>query len=299
VVAAIVNPAAGRGKARRRLDEIQSCFASHGISRIELTTKSGDEERLARQLIDDGASTIVAVGGDGTCGRIANAIVRASSNCALAVVPAGTGNDFAKTLGVAKPGVAETIALAATGPPIRIDVGRADGRCFVNSCGFGFDASVLEATTQIHWLRGNAVYIYSALRMLFGYRGLQVTGVPPSSGGATRHLLMLTVSNGRFLGGAFMIAPRANVGDGLLDVCYVNDMSVRRRLQLFARAMRGTHSELAGVSLTQESSLTLRFDSPPLMEVDGELRRAGSSEVTIKCVPRALSVVAAPGAIAL
>jgi len=110
---------------------------------------------------------------------------------------------------------------------------------------------------------------------------------------------MLTVSNGRFLGGAFMIAPRATVGDGLLDVCRVHDMTVRRRLQLFARAMRGTHSELAGVSLTQENSLTLRFDSPPLMEVDGELRQAGSSEVTIECVPRALSVVAAPGAIAV
>ncbi len=263
------------------------------------TTAAGEEATLAAHAMQRGARTIIAVGGDGTCSRIAGAILESRTDCRLAVLPSGTGNDFAKTLGVTGFSPRQVLDLIPTGACARIDVGRADGRYFINSCGFGFDASVLEATSRVQWLKGDAVYIYSALRMLFGYRGLEVTTVASGSSTVKQHLLMITVSNGRFLGGAFMIAPGATVGDGLLDVCRVHDMTVRRRLQLFARAMRGTHSELAGVSLAQESSLTLRFDSPPLMEVDGELRRAGSSEVTIECVPRALSVVAAPGAIAV
>ena len=113
--------------------------------------------------------------------------------------------------------------------------------------------------------------------------------------GGTRHLMMITVSNGRFLGGAFKIAPAASVCDGLLDVHTFADASAGNRFRVFVGALRGRHPAMPEVSFERHSRLTLTFSSPPRMEVDGELRLAADARVSIECLPGALSVVAAPG----
>ena len=186
--------------------------------------------------------------------------------------------------------------LVVRGEATRIDAGLADGYHFLNSCGFGFDASVLEASQRVRFLKGDAVYIYSALRQLFSYEGtdIEVGGVP---GVRRQRMLMATVSNGRFLGGAFKIAPHASVLDGKLDACFFGDSNVAERVKLFVGAMRGTHLGMRSVSAASVQQLSLTFASNPLMEIDGELRRATSPTVELTCVPRALSVIAAPGAL--
>jgi diacylglycerol kinase (ATP) len=292
----IANPAAGRSSARNGLAAMRSEFAAHGVSNVSETAAAGDEERLAAAAIHAGAQTIVAVGGDGTCARIANAILRTGGLCRLAVVPTGTGNDFAKTLGVRTLSVGAIAQLVQSGDSTRIDVGRADNQYFLNSCGFGFDASVLEASYRVRLLKGDAVYIYSALRQLFTYRGIEVaaSGV---AGVTRKRMLMVTVSNGRWLGGAFKIAPHASVIDGKLDACFLSDSNILERVKLFVGAMRGTHLGMPSVTAASIQQLSLTFASSPSMEVDGELRKARSPTVELKCVPRALSVVAAPGAL--
>jgi diacylglycerol kinase (ATP) len=292
----IVNPVAGRGAVGANLPFVRSAFAAHGIHDIYESAAPGDEERLAARAVRDGVQLIVAVGGDGTCSRIANVIIESGAQCRLAVVPAGTGNDFAKTLGVSRFAPEQIAELVAHGGAKRIDVGLADGHYFLNSCGFGFDASVLEATSRVPFLKGDAVYIYSALRQLFSYRGVEVSvsGAPGVSSGS---MLMVTVSNGRWLGGAFKIAPQASVLDGKLDACFLGDSNVMQRMKLFLGAMRGTHIGMPSVSAVGVQDLTLTFPSNPLMEIDGELLQAHSRTVKVKCVPRALSVIAAPGAL--
>jgi YegS/Rv2252/BmrU family lipid kinase len=290
----IINPAAARGRTRASIPSIRAAFAARGISTTYQTSAPGDEETLARRAIDNGAQTIVAVGGDGTCSRIAQAIVQSRAACRIAVVPSGTGNDFAKTLGVAKLTPEAIAELVVAGHATRIDVGEADGHYFLNSCGFGFDASVLEASNAVRFLKGDAVYIYSALRQLWSYRGIEIrtTGVPGAGGG---RMLMVTVSNGKSLGGAFRIAPHASVLDGKLDVCFFADSSVVTRARLFLGALRGTHLERPQVFAAATPQLTLSFERSATMEMDGELRVASASRVDISCVPRALSVIAAPG----
>jgi diacylglycerol kinase (ATP) len=108
---------------------------------------------------------------------------------------------------------------------------------------------------------------------------------------------MVTVSNGRFLGGAFKIAPHASVLDGKLDACFFGDSNVLERLRLFIGAMRGNHLRMRSVTAATIDHLALSFESIPSMEIDGELRIARSRIVELKCVPRALSVVAAPNAL--
>lgn len=291
----ILNPAGGRGKAAKLLPRLIESFTGIGVSAFRETTSPGEEEKFAREAIDRGITTIIAVGGDGTCSGIANAILREQSQCRLAVVRAGTGNDFAKMLGVDGYTPEQVAKLMLRGDTTQIDVGHADGRYFLNSCGFGFDASVLEASNRVRFLKGDAVYIYSALKQLFSYRGVEVSA---SVAGVRRgRMLMVTVSNGRWLGGAFKIAPHASVVDGKLDACFVGDSNILERVKLFAGAMRGTHVAMPSVSTASVQQLSLTFESPPLMEMDGELRRGQSATVELKCIPRALSVVAAPGAI--
>jgi diacylglycerol kinase (ATP) len=292
----IINPAAGRGGIRAQSPDIREAFRARGIAKVYETAARGDEEALTRRAIQEGCTTIVAVGGDGTCGRIAGAIIESKAQCRLAVFAAGTGNDFAKTLGVERFTPDEAAQLVMRGQETRIDVGVADGIYFLNSCGFGFDASVLEASNRIRFLKGNAVYIYAALKQLFSYRGVDVSanGVPWVTRGK---MLMVTVSNGRWLGGAFKIAPSASVTDGLLDACFIGDSNVVQRIKLFAGALRGTHLELPSVKPAQVQQLTLAFPGNPSMEIDGELRVARSRTVDLRCVPRALAVLAAPGAL--
>lgn len=292
----IVNPAAGRGGIHASLPRIREEFARCGVKDFLETTTRGEEALLAQRAIAAGAKILVAVGGDGTCSQIANAIVSSQSECALGVVPTGTGNDFAKTLGVAHHSVDQIAELVRRARPQRIDVGSVDRRFFLNSCGFGFDATVLEASNRVKRLKGNAVYIYSALKQLFTYRGVEVSA-DRAGPRAPARLLMVTVSNGQYLGGAFRIAPNASVTDGKLDVCFINDSGVLQRVRLFAGALRGRHLGMPSVTSGSVQELKLSFDAPPAMEIDGELRRARSAVVQLKCVPRALSVIAAPGAI--
>jgi diacylglycerol kinase (ATP) len=290
----IVNPAAGRGSTSRELPQLVRTFARVGITHVLETRAMGDEERVTRGALDAGRRVIVSVGGDGTCARVADAILRSRSPCALSVVPYGTGNDFAKTLGLNNYSAEQIAALVARGDTTRIDVGLADGHYFLNSCGFGFDASVLAATKRVRFLKGDAVYIYSALTQLFSYQGIDLSadGALSDSGGK---ILMAIASNGRSLGGAFRIAPTASVIDGNLDFCLFTDCSVLGRARRFVGALRGTHLTLPGVASAKTNSLTLSFVDKPGMEMDGELRQATSCELRIECVPKALMVIAAPG----
>jgi diacylglycerol kinase (ATP) len=292
----IVNPAAGRGGIRTGVPKVRAAFSARGIDTVFETSAPGEEEDLAARAVRAGVTTIVVVGGDGTCGRIANAILQSASRCRLAVVPTGTGNDFAKTLGVNRYKPEQVADLVVRGEATRIDVGLADGFYFLNSCGFGFDASVLEASNRVRFLKGDAVYIYSALGQLLTYRGVEVSanGVPGMKSG---RMLMVTVSNGRSLGGAFKIAPHASVLDGRLDACFFSDSNVVERVKLFVGAMRGTHIGMPSVFSASVQHLSLTFPNSPSMEMDGELRVARSRTVNLQCVPAALSVVAAPGAL--
>ena len=153
-----------------------------------------------------------------------------------------------------------------------------------------------ECAKRLSHTKGDAVYIYSALRQLFNYPGVDVStnGV---AGVKRGRMLMITVSNGRFLGGAFKIAPHASVLDGRLDACFFSDANVVQRVRLFAGALRGTHEGMPQVVSASVQQVTLTFPSPPQMEIDGELHTASSKTVELRCYPRALSVIAAPGAL--
>ncbi len=295
-VRVIANPSAGRGRGARILARVREAFAAHGVTDLQLTAAPGDEKILARRALDQGCDTLVAVGGDGTWSNVANAILDARADCRLALLAAGTGNDFAKTAGAPAHDPAATARLAVEGPDLRVDLGRIEGRYFLNVAGFGFDIAVLEDIERIGWLRGDALYLFSACRQLFGYGGLDIEIASPQARRAGARHLMLIVANARHFGGSFRIAPQACLTDGRLDAIAILDAPPLRRARLFRAATRGTHLGMPEVVAEQAERFVLRFTSPPAYETDGEYRRASSAELEVTCVPRALRVVTASGA---
>lgn len=285
----ILNPAAGRGRGARVEAAVRRVFADVGVgdSAFYRTTRSGDEALLTRRALDDGATTIAAVGGDGTWSNVADAIVHAGADCRLALLAAGTGNDFAKSIGVPARNYEAMARCAVAGPEQSVDVGRIEGRHFLNCVGFGFDVAVLESMSNGRWFTGYLVYASAALRQLFRYRGIELADAEADR--ATR--LLFVVSNGKWFGGAFRIAPHASCYDGLLDAVAVADSSPLGRVELFLHALRGSHIRLPAVEMRQARTFSLTFRGPPAYEVDGEFRRAEERVLQIECLPGALRVV--------
>ncbi len=284
-VGILVNPAAGRGRARRLLARMQGSGAAEEYD-IQMTVGPGDERRATLAALDRGCTTLVAIGGDGTWSQVAGALVESRADCRLALVAAGTGNDFAKSAGAPAHDLESTLRLAAEGADIAVDVIRIGGGICLNVAGFGFDAAVLADTAGIPILRGDALYLAAAARQLFQYQGLEID----TGSGFRRHLL-LAICNGRHFGGQFHIAPHARLDDGLLEIIAIHDATSWQRIRLFASVIQGAHLGLSGVSSQSVTQMTLRFRQPPAYEIDGELRRAAGAELSIEVLPRVLRVV--------
>jgi len=294
-VTVIVNPASGRGRGARMAEHIHRAFADQGVTDVRFTTAIGQEQEVAAQALREGAATLVACGGDGTWGNVANAIVAAGSQCRLAIIAAGTGNDFAKSLAIPAGDVEAIARLAVSGPDRRIDVGRVEDKYFLNIAGFGFDVAVIEDAERIRWLRGQSLYKYAALKQLFTYKGLEMDLASPGNARGRRRYMMVVIANAKFFGGTFTIAPDADLTDGKLDAIAILDASPLQRAKLFGAVGKGTHLGHPSVIFEQAGRFTLTFDDPPAYETDGEYNRARSRVVEIACVPGALRMVV-PGA---
>jgi diacylglycerol kinase (ATP) len=318
----LVNPAAGSGRAARRAHDAERVLRRLGPVRVETSRVPGDEARIAAEAARDGARAVVVLGGDGAVSHAARGLIGAGPAglaVPLAVLAAGTGNDFARSLRLPARDVDRMAALIGAGATRTIDAGTIDGEPFVNAAGFGFDADVLERSLSPGLWRGAARYAGTALGRLFRYRGFRAalsatagvgdanddrddgsdsfgtTGASDAGDAGTapaRHWLMIVLGNGQWFGGAFRIAPEARLDDGALDAIAIAEVRAVGRAALFAAALRGAHLSRAGVTTHRAAAFTLRFDTPPRYQADGELRQARGRRVRVGVLPRALRVVA-------
>jgi diacylglycerol kinase (ATP) len=270
-----------------------------------VTASANDLAREAAAAAARGDRILAVLGGDGSVSIAARALMEAGGRTALAILAAGTGNDLAKSIGAPVHDYAAMAELAGRGAIRRIDAGRADDVSFVNAAGFGFDAETIArmavragvvasgADRSRGYGASRVSYASAALRLLWSYEGFSASVRGAGSVGSTHESrLMLVFANGRSFGGAFRIAPAADVADGALDMISIGAASPARRLSLFARAVRGTHVDCAEVTTERGAAFEIRFDAPPLFEADGELHQARGNVVHVRCLPGALAVVA-------
>jgi diacylglycerol kinase (ATP) len=199
------------------------------------------------------------------------------------------------------------VRVLAGGETRRVDVGRVDTlsasahaperlepRHFLNLVGFGFDIAVIDAAADAVFLKGELLYKVTALQQLFRFPGIRFSLQGASGTERDGRHLMLTVSNGRFFGGGFPIAPGARPDDGRLHACCIMDAPPLTRLKLFNLAEKGRHIESDRVALVDDVTFLLTFDAPPRFEMDGDVRQALDAQIRVRVMPGALTVVAPP-----
>jgi len=297
----ILNPTAGRGAAARALDPIVREFRRQGWGvEAERTARPGDGVELAARAVRAGARHVVAVGGDGTVHEVANGLLHATGPVGaqhgaplLGVVPIGTGNDFAKLVGVYRHAPVHAVQRLVTARPVAFDVGRVFDEYFVNSAGVGFGAEVVRVRNAMPGLSGFLSYLVPVFRAFARFRPPRLE-VRASGFGETGYMMMVEICNGTTAGGSYRFAPAALPGDGRLDVCVVRRVSLARFLLAVPRVMRGTHGTMREVALFQTRSLTLRsLEGPLVLHLDGELREPDARQCTVRVEPGRLNVLVA------
>jgi diacylglycerol kinase (ATP) len=271
----IVNPTAGRGAALTQLPTISDRMRQLGRVDIALTSGSGDAERLAAEAAAEDYTHLVAVGGDGTLNEVLNGACRGGrlGGMAFGVVPMGTGNDFARVLGV-HDDLEHALATLIGGVERPVDLGSLNGRLFINASAGGFVAEVSEAaSSQLKTLAGRLAYLIAGTGVLLEYEPATAR-VACHNGRAvarTETLHMFVVANARTIGGGHLVTPRASIDDGLLDVCLVHSTTTADFVALLAKISRGEHLDDEHVSYFQVPGADLEFDRVVKVNTDGEV----------------------------
>ena len=264
----IVNPIARNGEARHTGEEAEQYLKQRGADFvIHYTEHIGHATELAREAAARGADTVIALGGDGTVCETAAGL--AHTKTALGIVPAGTGNDFIKTVGTPKHWK-EALDFILDHPARPVNTGTVNERFFMNVCGGGFDVQVLNyALSAKKYVKGIWPYLYGVVRAITAFKPFQMH-VEAGDIAFDKECMICTIANGRYIGGGIPIAMMADVTDGLLDVIAI-DAVPRWKIPFYLPAL------MAGKLYTKKIAhhyrvKTAALSSPGmLLNLDGEI----------------------------
>jgi len=301
----VIKPFVSRSRSQLFFNEL-SVYRSEqrrqgGTVHDVVTTAGGERSARAvsERAVRQGYDRIVIVGGDGLLHEGLNGVMTAVGKtrplpCSLGLVPAGTGNDFAKALFI-PPDVKEAFQILRTGTELPVDVGRVNDHYFINSLSFGIDAVINETADRLKrtltFLPKPVGYLAAAVKeVCSGIRDFDMV-VEYEDGHYRGKADILAITNGHSYGAMFMINPSASITDGVLNVCIIEPVGTLRALYYLYRSTRGTHVTLPGVTLLRLSSaLTVSspFDLP--CEADGEVVSPGR-EFSVRIIPAVLPFI--------
>jgi diacylglycerol kinase (ATP) len=293
----IVNPIAGNGYGASCADEARKMMKRHGASgEVALTRAKGHATELAAAFVEKGFPIIIGVGGDGTLSEIAQALV-GRAGVTFGAVAAGTGNDFIHILGFPDRFADRQWQALFDGATADMDVGRCNGRHFINGMGLGFDAQV--ASENYHMENGGEVrkgskakYTWHIVKniLLYKEKPMRVTLFGRTE---ERRSFLNTIANGRRLAGGLQITPKAFANDGLLDYCSTDPLSVLMRFRELISVTKKTHLENPEVHYVQTDRIGFEFDGDVPAHLDGEV--IFSPRFQIDVIPGALRTIYDPG----
>jgi YegS/Rv2252/BmrU family lipid kinase len=285
-VALLCNPSAGGGRAARVLPQVEETLRSLGVAFHTATTRSLDHARDLAATAARAGEVVVTLGGDGLVGCVAGAL-RGVPGSLLGVLPGGRGNDFARALGIPREPRA-ACAVVATGAERLLDVGDAGGRTFVGIASLGLDSDANRIANAAPSRLGRLAYVYAALCALAAWQparfDLRVDGEPLQFFGYS-----VAAANGPAYGAGMLLAPGAQLDDGVFDVVLIGRMPKRRFLAALPKVFRGAHVGEPSVRVLRARELHVDADRPFVVYADGE--PIASTPVTIRVEPGALQVL--------
>lgn len=282
--ALVINPVAGQGKGTTVGTYVAGWLTQRKIPYTLITGPSSTS--LADQLGNfleksSDCDGVIAVGGDGLLHLVLQKVVPAQ--VPLALIPAGTGNDFVRTLGWSLDSFDEHLTFVTSTQPTPIDLGLVDGEWFGAILSTGFDSVVNEKANTLSWPKGPMKYNAAIAIELPRFKPRHYEIFLDDQSISTEAML-IAVSNGRSYGGGMLVCPDANISDGLFDVMILRPVSKIEFLRVFPRVFTGTHLSHQAVEVLR--SRTVRIESKAVAYADGE--RIGQLPVTAECIRGAL-----------
>lgn len=290
-LALVVNPASGK-----RRGESVAARAAQRLRHVGHTTTmiQGADAPSARDLlklaIDAGLDGVIVVGGDGALHGVLDHV--ADSDLVFGLIPAGTGNDTARSLGIPTDDVDAAVDLLIAGHVRTIDLARTDEAYVATVVASGFDSKVNERVSEMTWPHGTMRYNIAIVKELRAFSPLEFT-LTLDGRTIEREAMLVAVGNGPSFGGGLRICEGASIDDGLLDVVVINPVSKAKLLRVFPKLYRGTHVSLPEFERHLVREVTL---SSPGVVAYGDGERLGPLPMTTTIRPGALRVFAPPRA---
>ena len=298
----IVNPVAGSGSGGRAIPRIEELLTRDGLDYdLVRTERRGHAIDLARESALAGYDVVVAAGGDGTANEVLNGLMQLKDSQghapAMGVLGVGRGNDFGASMGV--PSDLESACRVLVEDHRRvIDVGRVvggmypDGRYFGNCVGVGFDAIGTIEAAKLPRLGGCLSCLVAVLKTIFLYYKAPLTTVQYDDQTLTQPSLMISVMNGRRLGGGFIMAPDGEPDDGLFDLCIAHEVSRARIFTLIPHFLRGTQATQEPITMGRAAHVVITALEGNLpAQTDGEILCIDGQRLEIELLPRQLEIV--------
>ena len=282
--ALVINPVAGQGKGASVGTHVAGYLNSRGIKYEIIIGRNGiDQADSLQRFLDRNpdCSGVIAVGGDGLLHLVLQKVTPAQ--VPLAVIPAGTGNDFVRTLGWSLEDVDAILEAVLSKKPSSVDLGLVDGEWFAAILSTGFDSIVNEKANAMSWPKGPMKYNAAIAIELPRFKPHHYEIVLDDRTISTQAML-IAVSNGRSYGGGMLVCPQADISDGYFDVMVLHPVSKLEFIKVFPRVFKGTHITHPAVEIVRSKSVKITADA--VAYADGE--RIGQLPVSAQCIPGAL-----------
>lgn len=285
----IVNPAAGKGKALEFIPKIQNIFIDleeHYI--IEITKRPGHAQEIVKQYVKREDYRVYSIGGDGTLNEVLNGIVGSSS--ILGIIPAGTGNDFIRSI-TNLDSTENILERTINSGECDVDLASVNGRYYINVASVGLDAEIAynaKLFKKNRFISGSAAYILSIFITLFRYKS-KFMNIEIDGKSMLLKTLLISAANGKYYGGGMKVAPTALLDDGLLDICHIKHTNKLKIMMLFPKLIKGTHHTIKQVSFYKARKVVIRSSEELSLNIDGDIYR--TKEALFEVLPKAVRVI--------
>ncbi len=299
----IINPIAGQGAGKLALPEIDRLAHANKLDYDTVCTeRPGHAIDLAKEAASKDIDIVVAVGGDGTANEVLNGLMHAWNQghrtTKMGIIGIGRGNDFAYGFGI-PPGLQDGFQVVQQGIYRPMDVGQViggdypQGRYFGNGVGIGFDAVVGFEALKLTHLHGFLNYVVAALRTIFLFFNAPLVRIEFDENVITQPSLMVSIMNGRRMGGGFMMAPDASTDDGLLNLCIAGQLSRIGILTMIPRFMKGTQATQEKIKTGRAARIhVVAIEGTLPAHADGETICTAGNELLVEIIKQPLSILA-------
>ena len=293
----IVNPYAGRWKAREHVPAVRAAFERRKLPYdLTVTERPGEAIKIARSAVLAGYSPVVAVGGDGTYGEVVNGVMAAAGDgpsVPFGIIPLGTANDLAFALNIPQD-VEQAVEIIARGHTRPIDVGRVNGRYFANNSAVGLEPVITLENARLVRVKGIVRYLLAAL-ICIGRRPQWEMDLTWEDGAYRGSTVLVSVGNQRRTGGVFFMTPSAEPDDGQLDFVFAPNLSRLKLLRLLPLTFSGAHVQRPEVTEARCQNLTIRSRPGTPIQADGEVFELSAEEICYEVLPGRLTAIVPDG----